>query len=365
MAESGSLYDVMRGLLTKRQANSALRKLSITSPDSVDFSSNDFLSLSTSSSLRDAYLTQLTDSENFRLGSGGSRLLDGNSAYAEQLEKDIASFHHAPAGLLFNSGFDANSGFFACVPQPGDLILYDEYIHASVHEGMRLSRAGACISFAHNSLDDLQRKLEAVRNDGLVCAGTRNVFIAIESLYSMDGDLSPIKDVVELVERLLPKENGHIVVDEAHSTGIYGCEGRGIVCRLGLEDRIFARLHTFGKALACNGGIYSPNQFTCLQKANRNKAIFLCSRLTRDYLINYARPLIYTTFMSFPSLAAIQTVTSFMRQGGTIAVCDKHPFLKWKTLLLKFIAACSSLMDPCRTFISPIRGSESRPRSRR
>ena len=181
--------------------------------------------------------------------------MDGNSPYAENLEKEIAAFHGASDGLLFNSGFDANCGFFSSVPQPGDLILHDEYIHASVHEGMRLSRAGACVSFAHNSTQDLKKKLkEHLKQDSLIKSGDRNVFVAIESLYSMDGDLAPIAEIVELVESLLPEGNGHIVVDEAHSNGIYGFQGRGIVCNLGLENKIFARLHTFGKGLACNGG---------------------------------------------------------------------------------------------------------------
>ena len=253
--KSQPLNDAMASLLSKRKTHSALRALSTAPPSSIDFSSNDFLSLSTSSLLKTAYLRELESSPSFRLGSGGSRLLDGNSPYAEQLEKEIAAFHGASDGLLFNSGFDANSGFFACVPQPGDLILHDEYIHASVHEGMRLSRAGACVSFAHNSISDLKTKLkEHIKQDCLIKSGNRNVFVAIESLYSMDGDLAPIAEIVELVETLLPEGNGHIVVDEAHSNGIYGFQGRGIVCNLGLENRIFARLHTFGKGLACNGG---------------------------------------------------------------------------------------------------------------
>lgn len=321
MAESNSLSNAMRDLLSKREVKLTLRKLTIAPSSSIDFSSNDFLSLSRSSILKDAYLTHLNESKSFRLGSGGSRLLDGNSAYAEKLEKDIATFYQGSAGLLFNSGFDANAGFYACVPQPGDIILYDEYIHASFHEGMRLSRASACISFLHNSVKNLQDILEVqIRKQKLISIGRRNVFIAIESLYSMDGDLSPIKDIVELVERLLPHGNGQIVVDEAHSTGVYGSKGRGIVFSLGLQDRVFARLHTFGKALGCNGGIYLILLVCRSTKANEHEAIFLCSSLTREYLINYARTLIYTTFMAFPSLAAINVVTCFMNQGGTVAV---------------------------------------------
>lgn len=262
--KSQPLDRAMSSLLSKRKSRSALRALSTAPPSSIDFSSNDFLSLATSPTLKEAYLQELSTSPNFRLGSGGSRLLDGNSPYVEQLEKEIAAFHGAPNGLFFNSGFDANSGFFSCVPQPGDLILYDQFIHASVHEGMRLSRAGACASFAHNSVSDLKVKLQDfAKQDHLIKSGDRNVFVAIESLYSMDGDLAPIAEIVELVESLLPAGNGHIVVDEAHSNGIYGARGRGIVSHLGLENRIFARLHTFGKGLACNGGKFG---MCCLER---------------------------------------------------------------------------------------------------
>ncbi|KFY93222.1 hypothetical protein V500_03835 [Pseudogymnoascus sp. VKM F-4518 (FW-2643)] len=297
-----ALATSMRLNLSKRAAKSSLRALTLSPQTSTDFSSNDFLTLSSSPTLHASFLSHLSSSPP-RLGSGGSRLLDGNSTYAETLESDIASFHGAEAGCLFNAGFDANAGFFACVPQPGDVVVHDAAIHASVHEGMRLSRAGARLPFRHNDVDDLQRVLEGVlAKDELVRTGKRSVFLAVESLYSMDGDVAPLTAIVEAVERLLPRGNGKIIVDEAHSTGLYGEHGRGVVCSLGLERRVFARLHTFGKALACNG------------------AIMLCSPLTREYMINYARPLIYTTFMSYPSLVAIRTVYDLMIDGGTVAV---------------------------------------------
>jgi 8-amino-7-oxononanoate synthase len=249
-----TLSSKLSSLLTTRKANSALRTLTVSPQTSKDFSSNDFLSLSTSPILRTAYLSELNSHPDFRLGSGGSRLLDGNSFYAENLEKEIAQFHGAEAALLFNSGFDANEGLFACVPQTGDVIVFDAFIHASVHEGMRLSRAGRKAKFEHNSISDLERILSQILRDEKIADGERNIFVAVESLYSMDGDLCPLKAIVELVERMLPNGNGHIIVDEAHSNGVYGFQGRGIVCSLGLENKIFARLHTFGKAIGCNGG---------------------------------------------------------------------------------------------------------------
>lgn len=247
----------LRTLLSRRLTASTLRTLTLNPPTSTDFSSNDFLSLSTNSSLKRAYHQELLTS-NLPLGSGGSRLLDGNSAYAETLEREICAFHSAEAGLLFNSGFDANAGFFACVPQPGDVVVHDELIHASVHDGMRLSRAGKRVAFRHNCVGDLRRVFqELMGEDGLgdrLRAGECHVFVAVEAVYSMDGDLAPLCAIVETVEDVLPKGAGYVVVDEAHATGVLGPLGRGLVCELRLERRVFARLHTFGKALGCNGG---------------------------------------------------------------------------------------------------------------
>ncbi len=248
------LLEALQKRLSNRAQTSSLRALTLSSAGSVDFSSNDFLSLATSPLLKSAFSAELQTADcSHAIGSRGSRLLDGNSRYAEELERSIAAFHGAPAGLLFNSGFDANAGFFACVPQPGDVVIYDEFIHASVHEGMRGSRAAACIAFRHNDMADLERKIGISVEDESMRLGKKNIFVVVESLYSMDGDLAPLKDTVDIVERLLPNGNGHVIVDEAHSTGIYGPNGRGVVCELKLEKRVFARLHTFGKALGCNG----------------------------------------------------------------------------------------------------------------
>ena len=244
----------LEAILSRRRTNGTLRSLTTTTTH-TDFSSNDFLSLATNASLKAAFLAELASSD-IPLGSGGSRLLDGNSTYAEGLERDIAAFHNAEAGLLFNSGFDANAGFFACVPQRGDVIVYDECIHASVHDGMRLSRAASTLAFVHNDVQDLRRVLEELRREeeGEQGRGERNVFIAVEAVYSMDGDLAPLADIVDIADEVLGPQRAYIIVDEAHATGVLGPLGRGLVCELGLEKRIFARLHTFGKALACSGG---------------------------------------------------------------------------------------------------------------
>ena len=264
-----SLEQTLQLRLSDRQARSQFRRLTTFPSTSVDFSSNSYLSLSLVPQVRKAYLSYLETLNSSPslplLGSGGSRLLDGNSTVAEDLERDIATFHGAPAGLLFNSGLDANVGLFSCVPQPGDIIVYDELVHASTHDGMKLSRAGRRVPFAHNRVSvsgdqrdtkmSLSEVLEELFRDGKeVRDGTRNVFVAVEGVYSMDGDLAPLREIVDCIQRLLPNGNGHLIVDEAHSTGLFGKGGRGLVSELGLEKAVFARVHTFGKAMGSSGG---------------------------------------------------------------------------------------------------------------
>ncbi|KAL2841429.1 pyridoxal phosphate-dependent transferase [Aspergillus pseudoustus] len=296
------LRDSLRQALHRREAKLCRRKLTVLPSSSVDFSSNDFLSLSTSPAFRARFLNHLKRAPPLHpFASGGSRLLDGNSAYAEELEEFIATFHNAPSGLIFNSGYDANVGVLSTIPQPGDIIVYDELIHASAHEGMRLSRAGKRVKFAHSSPEGLEAVLQSqILADPQLRDGQRNVFIVVESVYSMDGDVAPIADFLEVVERLLPRKNGYFIVDEAHATGVFGPRGAGVVQQLGVEDRIFIRMHTFGKALASHG------------------AIVLCCSDTRDYLINYARTLIYTTALGFPMLASIRSAYELLAEGETV-----------------------------------------------
>lgn len=317
-----TLVDSLTSALAQREAKSARRRLTVLPRTAVDFSSNDFLSLSTSSAYRNRFLAHLNSApESFPLASGGSRLLDGNSVYAEELERFVAKFHEAPCALLFNSGYDANVGVLSCIPQPGDLILYDELIHASAHEGMRLSRAGARQMFAHSCPAGLKDVLKTqIEADPQVKRGTRNVFIIIESVYSMDGDVAPIKEFIEVVDELLPHGNGYFIVDEAHATGVFGPRGAGVVQQLGVQNRMFIRVHTFGKALASHGGMIpiAANLFSfCSLLVS---AMVLCGPETRDYLINYARSLIYTTALGYPFLASIHTSYELLSSGQTESV---------------------------------------------
>ncbi|KAI8077709.1 pyridoxal phosphate-dependent transferase [Halteromyces radiatus] len=288
----------MNATLDRRRDIAKLRRLVVNPVDNIDFSSNDFLGLSYSKTMRQEYLNEL-QSMPFILGSTGSRLLDGNSQYAHDLEERIAKFHGAESALIFNSGFDANAGLFSTVPQKGDIILYDALVHASVHEGMRISRAAQLIPFAHSDVGDLTMKLEGIKDT------KQNIFVAVETVYSMDGDIAPLNEIVQVLRSYWPNgENGFLIVDEAHATGVYGDHGRGIVSQFGLEKMVFARLHTFSKALASNG------------------AVILGSETLRQYLINYARPLIYSTFMSFSSLALIQTAYNQLESDETKKIQD-------------------------------------------
>ncbi|KAH0833415.1 PLP-dependent transferase [Lanmaoa asiatica] len=269
----------------------------------IDFTSNDYLSLASSPVLRKAVLSALSASPKI-LGSGGSRLLVPSQPHAE-LESRLCRFFGAEAALLFNSGFDANVGFFSAVPQPGDVVLYDAHIHASVHDGMRLSRLtpDSFLPFPHNSVLDLRRSLSKLVDDREdLKKGKTNVFVAVESLYSMDGTIAPLTQIVECVEEVLPLGNGYVVVDEAHATGIYGPKGRGLVVDLGLERRVFVRLHTFGKALASSG------------------AVLLTTDLVKNYLLNYARSLVYTTTLTFANIVAVNCSFDVLEDGTAEAL---------------------------------------------
>ncbi len=254
--------------ISDRIANQSVRSLRILE-SMMDFSSNDYLGIATQNLLSDRELDFL-----WNAGAKGSRLLSGNYPLIETVEKQIALFHSADAGLIFNAGYDANIGLLASVPQKGDTILYDQLSHASLRDGIRLSFAQS-FSFLHNNLEDLERLLKKA---------TGNIFIVTESVFSMDGDMIDLPLMVELAE----KYQAHIIVDEAHATGIIGEKGEGLVQSKGYQQKIFARIHTFGKALGCHG------------------AIVLGSTLLRNYLVNYARPFIYSTALPPSSIAAVQ-----------------------------------------------------------
>ena len=202
-----------------------------------------------------AFMDELTKNPSFVLGSSGSRLMDGNHAYVEELEQEIAEFHGAKTGLFFDSGFDANTAIFSVIPQPGDVIVFDELVHGSIHEGMRTSRATARRPFRHNDVQSFREVLTLLCGTlPSISSGTSTVLVSIESVYSMDGDVAPVEDLLQAAKDVLPLGNFQFFIDEAHSTGLMGPQGRGLVSALKLEERFAIRLHPFSKALGSHGG---------------------------------------------------------------------------------------------------------------
>jgi 8-amino-7-oxononanoate synthase len=228
-------------------------------PRSMDFSTLDFLHLSKSGLIRQPFLDELSAHPDFHLGAGGSRLLNGNNAYTDEAEKEIAEFHSGETSLLFHSGFEANVAIMVSVPRPGDAIVFDELVHASMHEGMQTSKALCKKSFKHNDTESFREVLlEIQESEQMIREGKRSILVALESLYSMDGDLCPLKELIKIGEEIFPDGNIQFFVDEAHTTGVFGHQGRGFVNELGLEHKVAIRMHTYGKALACTGGKCPP-----------------------------------------------------------------------------------------------------------
>ncbi|MGN6616515.1 MAG: aminotransferase class I/II-fold pyridoxal phosphate-dependent enzyme [Ilyomonas sp.] len=257
--------DFLQKKLNERKAQNAFRQLRLPD-DKIDLCSNDYLGI-----VRNKLLHVSNSLSN---GSTGSRLLAGNYFLIEETEKGIAAFHQTEAALIFNSGYDANIGVLSSVAQRGDTILYDALSHASLRDGIRLSFAQS-FSFAHNDVNDLERRLQQT---------TGNVFVVTESVFSMDGDVCPLKDIISLCKQF----NAHLIIDEAHATGIIGDKGEGLTQQLQLQNDVFCRIHTFGKACGCHG------------------AVVVGSKSLRDYLINFARSFIYSTSLPEHTVAVIQ-----------------------------------------------------------
>jgi 8-amino-7-oxononanoate synthase len=268
--------------ITQREQDNALRKLS--EPNTlVDFASNDYLGLSRSKAIFDAAHAYLVDNDLAVNGSTGSRLISGNHSLYQTTEEYIAGFHEAESALIFNSGYDANVGFFSSVPQKGDVVLYDEYIHASIRDGIRLSNANT-YKFAHNSLEGLEKLVLRYREQAT------EIYVVTESVFSMDGDSPDLTALAALAE----KYNLRLVIDEAHALGVFSNCGRGLVYESGIQESVFATLVTFGKGLGCHG------------------AAILGSAALKQYLLNFARSFIYTTALPPHSLATILSAYKYL-----------------------------------------------------
>lgn len=268
----------LQAKLQQRQDNNALRQLS-KARSLVDFASNDYIGFAHNENLFHQTHQYLLAHNIKTNGATGSRLISGNHNLYEVTENFIAQFHQAEAALIFNSGYDANVGFFSSLPQRTDIILYDELCHASIRDGIQMSHAKA-YKFQHNDTEDLSRLLQKLQTPN---AKLQTVYIVTESVFSMDGD-SPNMDALT---QLVKKYNAYLVVDEAHALGVFGEQGEGLVQSSGLQEQVFARIMTFGKGLGCHG------------------AAILGSAELKSYLVNFARSFIYTTGLSPHSVATV------------------------------------------------------------
>lgn len=267
---------ILQEKLIKRKSQGHERHLTI-AKDLVDFASNDYLGLARSDELYRQVLVEWEQSKGGLHGSTGSRLLTGNTAYAEQLEEVISAFHGYASGLLFSCGYMANLGLITAVAAQNDRILFDAHIHASTLDGIKLSQARA-FPFRHNDLDHLESRLKKQYPRG-------SCYVCIESVYSTDGSQAPLRELCQLTQ----KYGAYLIVDEAHAVGVLGPQGRGLIAEQKVTNEVFAQVVTFGKALGVHG------------------AIVLGSRLLKQTLINFARPCIYTTALPFSCLAAIRS----------------------------------------------------------
>jgi 8-amino-7-oxononanoate synthase len=238
-----------------------------------DFASNDYLALSGSHRLREAIGAAMA--RGVPAGSGGSRLLRGNDPEHEALETEAAAWAGSATALFLSSGYAANVALLATLPQTGDLIIHDELIHASMHEGLRLTRATA-LPVPHNDAGAFADAASQWRKAG----HKGRIWLAFETLYSMDGDRAPLADLVAIAER----HDAIMLIDDAHATGVFGRNGRGLADGLdGRADTVVLR--TCGKALGAEG------------------ALVCAPRIVRDFLINRGRPFIFSTAPS-PLMAA-------------------------------------------------------------
>jgi 8-amino-7-oxononanoate synthase len=283
----------LQNKINLRKDKKAFRSLG-TSTKLIDFSSNDYLGFAKSETIFDTTHQFLLD-ENIKInGATGSRLLSGNHSLYDVVEKQISEFHQSEAALVFNSGYDANIGFFSSVPQRGDVIIYDELIHASIRDGIQLSNAKS-YKFKHNDLAALKSKLLSVRAQSRT--QDSEIYVVTETVFSMDGDAP---DLVAM-SQIIKNHNAFFVVDEAHAIGVFGKHGCGEIQRLGLEKEVFARIVTFGKGLGCHG------------------AAILGSEELKQYLINFARSFVYTTGLSPHALATIKMAYNHLSVSSSMS----------------------------------------------
>ena len=304
------LHEHLQDQLAQRQKQQNLRKLPFWGTPMLDFSSNDYLGLASNRDLTQAIDFAYKNLSPGRNGATGARLISGNSAYVESVEKGLAQVFQGESVLLFSSGYMANQAVLSALPGKNDVILYDELAHACIKDGARLSLATR-YPFKHNDIADLTRKIEANSQADFI-------YVAVESVYSMDGDKALLDDLIALKIRF-PKLC--LIIDEAHSTGIYGAKGAGLTVEKQLHSAFTARIYTFGKAMGIHG------------------ACVVGSEVLKQYLINFSRPFIYTTALDDHSVAAVQQAFRFLQEHPDLAkdlfsritfFIEKRTALDWK-----------------------------------
>ncbi len=284
------LPEKLQKKLNDRKQNNTFRRLE-TESDLIDFSSNDYLGFATNNILKEKAKEVMSGLSLVKNGATGSRLLSGNHELYDQLEQLLVQFHNCEAALVFNSGYDANLGCLQSIPQRGDIILYDEWVHASIRDGITISHAKAH-KFSHNNIEDLRQQL-SVRAQSRTT--DQELFVVTESVFSMDGDCPDLKAMSAICKTY----NAYLIVDEAHAIGVLGNKGQGLVQALGLEKEVFARVVTFGKALGAHG------------------AAVLGSQALRNYLVNFARSFIYTTALPPHTIASIIAGYTLLLESGS------------------------------------------------
>ncbi|WP_224484121.1 aminotransferase class I/II-fold pyridoxal phosphate-dependent enzyme [Robertkochia aurantiaca] len=305
----------LTAMLEDRREEGAFRTLGMQS-EVADFSSNDYLGFARDRELYKNACDLVLDVSSRYNGSTGSRLLSGNHSLYERAEVMLGRYYSSESALIFNSGFDANSGLLSALGNRNDVILYDEYAHASIREGIKLCHARN-YKFRHNDIQDLKRLLNryAASSDEF----SSQTYVVTESVFSMDGDSPELR----VMSELCAEYGARLIVDEAHAVGIHGKKGEGLVVEKGLEGEVFARVITFGKALGGNG------------------AAVLGSRELTDYLVNFSRSLIYTTALPPHTIATVIAAHQKLLSGVATKKIKEQIGLFRKTLFGSQVSSCA------------------------
>lgn len=274
-----NLPNILSEKLKSRIQNNSLRQLPL-SNNLIDLASNDYLGFSKSELIFKQTHQYLVTNNWIQNGATGSRLLSGNHNLYPITEDYISQFHQSESALIFNSGYDANVGFFSAVPQRNDVVLFDELCHASIRDGIKMGNSKS-FKYEHNNFENLEKLIQ--KQLTTYNSQFNTIYIVTESVFSMDGDAPNLEELTNLSE----KYNCYLVIDEAHAFGVFGQNGQGLVQEFGVQDKVFARIMTFGKGLGCHG------------------AAILGSKELKQYLVNFARSFIYTTGLSPHSVATI------------------------------------------------------------